>query len=265
MTGWDVSMEKRLSREETDAFFQEIIRKLPSVSDPAKLEELSLLALTMMLRRTSSKELRDELSHQIQVIVASVTPGHSPEAIRNAMRFAARGCIKVLQVAKERRQPRDTHLDAEERSAGVAEHGDHPPSGPAGKFTGNPIIMGAIGFAVLMVLIGAYLGWSSRNDSGYDPNESMKFVEQIIKAAQGESPATHMFGGPLEVSTMNGVPVVIARGVPRRICAASGMRLVKKGLLSINGDTPTRISSAIITELCNKEDGDATIMWAATK
>ena len=69
----------------------------------------------------------------------------------------------------------------------------------------------------------------------------------------------------MEVSAMNGVPVVTARGVPRRVCAASGMRLVRKGLLSVNGETPTRISSAIITELCNKGDGDATIRWAATK
>ncbi|AVM76243.1 hypothetical protein [Magnetospirillum gryphiswaldense] len=258
-------MEKRLSPEEAEVIFQEIIRKLPSVSTPAKLEELSLLALAMMLRRASSKDLRDELSHQIREIVSSVTPGHSPEAMRNAMRFAVRGCIKVLQVAKERRLPRDTHLDAETRSIGVEEHGHHAPTKPVDKFTGNPIIVGAVAIAVLLVLLGAYLGWSGKQDDGYDPNETTKFVEQMILASQGQAPATHMFGGTLEVSAMNGVPVVTARGIPRRICAASGMRLVKKGLLSINGDTPTRISSAIITELCNKDDGDATIMWAATK
>lgn len=258
-------MEKRLSPEEAEAYFQDIIRKLPSVSEPAKLEELSLLALAMMLRRSSSKELRDELSHQIREIVASVTPGHSPDATRNAMRFAVRGCIKVLRVAKERRQPRDTHLDPQLRSVGVAEHGRHAPSGSAGKVTGNPIIVGAIAVTVLMVLVGAYLGWSRKPDGGYDQNETTMFVEQITRAAQGDPPVTHMFGGPLEVSAMNGVPVVTARGVPRRICAASGMRLVRKGLLSVNGETPTRISSAIITELCNKGDGDATIRWAATK
>ncbi|MBI3444158.1 MAG: hypothetical protein HY055_02030, partial [Magnetospirillum sp.] len=44
--------------------------------------------------------------------------------------------------------------------------------------------------------------------------------------------------------------------------SSSGMKLVKKGLLSVNGVTPTRVSSAIITELCNKESGNATLMWA---
>jgi hypothetical protein len=258
-------MEKRLSPEEAEVIFQEIIRKLPSVSNPAKLEELSLLALAMMLRRTSSKDLRDELSQQIREIVSSVTPGHSPDAVRNAMRLAVRGCIKVLQVAKERRQPRDTHLDTEKRLASAAEQGHQTPSGTAAKFTDKPIIVGAIAVAALIVLVGAYLGWSRKTDDGYNPNETTKFVEQIIQAAHGEAPATHIFGGPMEVSAMNGVPVVTARGVPRRVCAASGMRLVKKGLLSINGDTPTRISSAIITELCNKDEGDATIIWAATK
>ncbi|WP_041633612.1 hypothetical protein [Magnetospirillum gryphiswaldense] len=256
-------MEKRLSPEETDAVFQEIIRKLPSVNSPVKLEELSLLALAMMLRRTSSKDLRNELSQKVRDIVASIPSHHSPEAMRSAVR----GCVKVLQVAKERRLPRDTHMDPEKRSVNVVvDHGHRAQPRLAGQVTGNPIIVGAGVTAVLLVLLGIYLGWSSRKaDGDYDPNETTKFVEQIILAAQGEVPATHMFGGPLEVSTVNGVPVVTARGVPRRICAASGMRLVKKGLLSINGETPPRISSAIITELCNKDDGDPAIMWAATK
>jgi len=249
-------VEKHLSPEEADAFFQEIIRKLPSVADPAKLEELSLLALAMMLRRAASRALRDELSQQIRAIVSSVTPGHSPEATRDAMRIAVRGCVRVLQVAKERRQPRTPQPGAADSS------GHHSLEG---KRRGNQVIWGAVATAVLMVLIGAFFGWNRKEESGYDPNETVKFVDQIVRAAQGEAPATHMFGGSLEVSSMNGVPVVTAKGVPRRICAASGMMLVKKGLLSVNGDTPSRISSAIITELCNKADGDATMMWAATK
>lgn len=259
-------MEKRLSPEETEAVFQEIVRKLPSVGDPAKLEELSLLALAMMLRRASSKDLRDELSHQIRGIMASVKPGHTQDATRNAMRAAARDCIRVLQVAKTRRQPREPQASRHGGHSGEpsASHGSHHPHAPvARKHPKTALIV--IAATTVMLVAGGYLGWSGRRDDGYDPNDTTKFVDQIIQAAEGEAPATHMFGGPLEVSAMNGVPVVTARGVPPRICAASGMRLVKKGLLSVNGDTPTRISSAIITELCNKNDTDATIMWAATK
>ena len=252
-------MDKQLSPEEKEAFFQDIIRKLPAVREPAKLEELSLLALAMMLRRTSSKDLRDELSHQIKEIVATVTPGHSPDAMRDAMRLAAKGCIGILRKAKERRQPREMPQAPPpvHHSAGHAE--------AAKPFGGKRVIPLAVGGAVLLVVLGLALGWSNRAEDGYDPNETTKFVEQMISAAQGDAPATTIFGGPLEVSAMNGIPVVTARGVPARICAASGMRLVKKGLLSINGETPNRISSAIITELCNKVDGDSTIMWAPTK
>jgi hypothetical protein len=239
-------VEKRLTPEEADAYFQEIVRKIPFVREPAKLEELSLLALAMMLRRASSRDLRDELSHQIRTITASVTPGHSSDATGEAMRMAARGCMRVLQVAKERRRPRDPH--------------PHPAPKPA-----NRILQACLALAALMVVAGAFLGWKDEPEDDYDPKDTTRFVEQIIQSAQGDAPATHMFGGTLEVSSMNGVPVVIAKEVPRRVCAASGMRLVKKGLLSVNGDTPSRISSAIITELCNRGEGDATMMWAATK
>lgn len=257
-------MDKQLTPEEKEAFFQDIIRKLPSVGDPAKLEELSLLALAMMLRRTSSRDLRDELSHQIKEIIASVTPGHSTEATRDAMRLAAKACIGVLRKAKERRLPREMPPAPPLATASGASriHGHAEAAKP---FGGKRIIPMAVGGAVLLVVIGLALGWSNREVDGYDPNETTKFVEQIIQAAQGDAPATTIFGGPLEVSSMNGIPVVTARGVPSRVCAASGMRLVKKGLLSVNGETPNRISSAIITELCNKVDGDSTIMWAPTK
>ena len=256
-------MDKQLTPEEKEAFFQDIIRKLPAVRDPAKLEELSLLALAMMLRRASSKDLRDELSHQIKEIVASVTPGHSADATNDALRLAAKACIGVLRKAKERRQPREMP-PAPPPVARLASH-PHGHSEEAKPFGGKRVIPLAVGGAVLLVVIGIALGWSNRSEDGYDPNETTKFVEQMISAAQGGAPTTNIFGGPLEVSSMNGIPVVTARGVPSRVCAASGMRLVKKGLLSVNGETPNRISSAIITELCNKVDGDSTIMWAPTK
>ena len=119
---------------------------------------------------------------------------------------------------------------------------------------------------VLLVLLVGYLslnaGWKVDASAS---SEAEKFVQQIVQAAQGDAPATHMFGGPLKVSSKGGVPVVTAEGVPPSVCSASGPWLVRKGLLSVNGVTPVRVSLAIITELCNNVTGGATMMWAATK
>ena len=92
-------MGKPATAEEQEALFQAIIRKLPAVEEPGQLQEIATLALALMLRRPADRDLREELTHEIIDIVAAVKPGHSPEALRNEMRFAARGCIKVLQAA----------------------------------------------------------------------------------------------------------------------------------------------------------------------
>lgn len=256
-------MQKRLTAEEQDIFFQEIIRKMPGITEPGKLEELSLLALSMMLRRPADNVLLDELIHQVKDVMAEVKPGHTPEAVRNEMRFAARGCIKVLQAAKERRLPRHKQSESDnwaQSDGKTTFHATHHQT--EDEVSDNKVARWVAIAAAVLVLGGGVAWWSSGDAPASDGSETSKFVDQIVAAAQGDAPANHMFGGPLKVISMGGVAVVTASGVPPRICAASGMKLVKKGLLSVNGVTPTRVSSAIITELCNKEDGDATIMWA---
>ncbi|MBI4969892.1 MAG: hypothetical protein HZC25_17385 [Rhodospirillales bacterium] len=261
-------MEKQAAPADSKDFFLEIIRALPKMHHPDKLEELSLLALSLLLRRTESQPLRNELAEKIKAVMAAAPPQPTPEAMRNL----ARGCIRVLREAKKRRLPRAAQEIALSHSHPHSQPHPHPhphPHHPATD-TGSPrlvnrILWGLAGGVVLAVLIGAYIEWKSRSADDYDPKETLKFVEQIIESAQGHPPPTHVFGGALELASMNGVPVVIARGVPPRVCAASGMRLARKGLLSVNGETPQRVSSALITELCYKETGAATIMWAPTK
>ncbi len=258
-------MEKRLTPEEHEAFFHEIVRKMPMVHAPAKLEELAGLALAMTLRREGSRDLRDELAHQIKTIIAAIKPGSTPEATAAATREAAEACIKVLEVAKAKRQPRPPVPPAHPAPHhSAAKHDAHPAHHiPKTEISDNKLAKIVIGVTCVLVLAGGAVWWSGAKDTpSSDGTEIARFVEQITKAAQGEAPATHMFGGALKISSMGGIPVVTAHGVPPSVCAASGMRLVKKGLLSVNGVTPNRVSSAIITELCNKEDGDATIMWA---
>ncbi|ARJ66734.1 hypothetical protein WV31_14175 [Magnetospirillum sp. ME-1] len=255
----DHPVEKPATTEEQEALFQALILKLPGVKDPARLEQLTILALDLMLRRPYDRELRNALRRRASEVVAAVKPGHTPEVHRNEMRSAARGCIEVLRAAKEQRLPRS----ATDNWAQSKDGKFHAHLHDSGKESRTPMIAGAALLAVTLA-IGGYILWSRSHEPVENTgSETDRFVAMMIESSQGNAPPSHMFGGAIRVTSMNGVPVVIAERVPPRICSASGMKLVKKGLLSVNGVTPTRVSSAIITELCNKESGgDATIMWA---
>ncbi len=257
-------MGKPATAEEQEALFQAIIRKLPSVEEPGQLQEVATLALALMLRRPADRELRDELTHQILVIVAAVKPGHSPESMRNEMRFAARGCIKVLQAAKERRLPRKAQMAADNwaQSDGKRRFKPvHHPSEEADSGTATTRI--AVAVVALLTLLGGYIWWSGTGTGdSVDASEAGRFARQVMDAAQGGGPDTHIFGGSLKVVTLGGRPVVVAEKVPPSICSAAGWALVRGGVLSINGVTPTRISAGKITELCNSDTGNATIMWS---
>ncbi|MDO8605956.1 MAG: hypothetical protein Q7R40_05440 [Phaeospirillum sp.] len=259
-------MGKPVTSNEQEALFQAIIRKLPSVVEPSRLQEVSTLALALMLRRPGDRDLRAELTREIHDIIAEVKPGHPPEAIHNEMRFAVRGCIKVLQAAKERRLPRKAQAaannwaqsDGARRTVKPVHHKSEDEDNS--KKTTRSVVAVLL---ALLVLLGGYIWWSgARTDGGSDPSEAGRFARQVMDAAKGDAPETHMFGGSLRVVSMGGRPVVVAEKVPPRICAASGWTLVRGGVLSINGVTPQRVSSGKITELCNSEDGDASIMWS---
>ena len=258
-------MGKPVTTEDQEALFQAIIRKLPSAESPEQLEEVASLALALMLRRPADRELRDELTHQVTAIVAEIKPAHSPDALRNEIRFAARGCIKVLQAAKERRLPRklqntaDNWAQSDGKSRFRPVHHVTAEEVEANK-TSTHIV---VGVCLLLALLGGYIWYSgSHSNGGTDSSEAGKFARQIMDAPQGNGPDTHMFGGSLKVVLLGGRPVVVAEKVPPAICAASGWTLVRGGVLSINGVTPNRVSAGKITELCNSEDGDASIMWS---
>ncbi|CAA7615970.1 hypothetical protein [Magnetospirillum sp. SS-4] len=257
-------MGKPVTAEEQEALFQSIIRKLPLLDDSAQLREVAALAVALMLRRPGDAVLREELTRQVNEAVDAVRPGQSPEITRNEMRSAARACIRVLQAAKERRLPR--HLQPGSREWAQAEGGApagpaHPPSPPPAGGIKVSTTRVVVGIAVAALVFGGYAWWSGSRSTGDEPVEVAEFTRQVMEAAKGGGPASHAFGGSLKMISLGGRPVVVADGVPPRVCVASGWALVKAGVLSINGITPNRISAGKITELCNSETGNASIMW----
>lgn len=86
--------------------------------------------------------------------------------------------------------------------------------------------------------------------------------EQIEAAIDGEAPATHVFGGALRVTTHDGHLSVVAEAVPSKECAAAAWKLLRTGVVTINGVTPARPSAAKIRDLCYQEKSGAVIIWA---
>lgn len=88
------------------------------------------------------------------------------------------------------------------------------------------------------------------------------FIEQMDRAAEGAVFERNVFGGALITERKGGQTVITADSVPPNICVSVGWKLVRKGVLSINGTTPLRVSAAKLSELCNQEDGAATLTWS---
>ncbi len=251
-------MSKPATAEEQEALFQAIIRKIPSVDTPARLQEVATLALALMLRRPADHELKAELTRKIKEIVGGVRSDHPPDSLR----AAARGCIQVLQLAKARRLPRSAQQGTAGNWAKAGGKPRRPTRSEPEKEAGRKAPMVLAVAAVLITVIGGYVWWrGARSDEGESSTDIARFIEQVIQAGQGSAEPTHVFGGALRLQSLGGRPVVVAEGVPPRVCAAAGWGLVRKGILTINGITPNRVSATRITELCNSEDGNAVIMW----
>ncbi len=254
----------RITAQEQEALFQAIVQKIPSIRDAEHLREIVTLALALMLRRPVDRGLKEKLGQCVHDIFAAA-PEAAAEDPRAGLRRAALDCVEVLQAAREHRLPRKIVFPEQTRGkpVGKALHAVHRHVASGETYVTNTM-RGVMAGVALMALLGGLALWHGsgpRGGSGF--SEANRFAAQIIAAAEGSGETTHLFGGTIRVQAADGHTVVVVEQVPPRICAASGWTLVHKGILTVNGVTPSRVSSAIITELCNSQDGDATLMWMA--
>ncbi|EME68541.1 hypothetical protein H261_17858 [Paramagnetospirillum caucaseum] len=88
------------------------------------------------------------------------------------------------------------------------------------------------------------------------------FAEQMEAAAHaGGGPVPHVFGGTIRTERNGSMLALVADKVPPTACVSVGWKLVRKGLLSINGTMPLRVSAAKLADLCSQEDGGAVLTW----
>jgi hypothetical protein len=259
--------EQFLTAKEQEVLFGVIIRKIPSVKDPDRLMELVTQALALMLRRPGDRKLREDLTQCVADLFAGAhfVP---PSSVRKAAELRrAIDCIEVLRAAREHRLPRDIvyPADVRDREAATAAstqpvpHPAHLKAKGSGHGVGFKIFIGVV---VLTVAgIGGAL-WRDALDQKHSIfDDAKEFTATVINVATTAADAQSKFGGKIKFKRAGGHGTVIADAVPPAICAASGWELVHQGTLTVNGVTPRRVSSALITELCYDTDGTVTLIW----
>lgn len=237
-------MKQSLTTEDQEALLAAVVRKIPSIRNPARLQEAMDLTLALVLDDPCDRRLKQRLVQRAHHLVDGTA---GPDMDRTAQ-----ACIDLLRAAKEHRLPDDL------RHVHPA-HAAHPVSPPA-RYRGV-LAAAAAAVAVLSLVVSAVLWRIDRPSATSNFAEANKFVARMLEAAGGTERSVHQLGGALRVQTVDGRPLVTAEDVPPGICAASGWKLVQRGVLTINGVTPSRVSPAIITELCYRDEGGATIGW----
>ena len=261
-----------LSREEQEALVDVIIHKIPTIKETDRLELLVQQALELLLHNPEDMELRQTL-HKCASDLFAALEFVPPSEVRKAQeRRTARDCVEVLQAAREHRLPRDlqvpvgqpVHRDvstANDNHHAVPKHRHHR---HAKRHHNREIMVGVVVMVLVMGAVGGALVWRSLFESHNSIfSDAKTFVAQMIAVGAGGEEQTDVSGGgSIRHKVKDAHVLVVAEKVPSRLCAAAGWELVHKGTLTIDGVTPRRVSSAILTELCYEgENQKVTLVW----
>jgi hypothetical protein len=252
--------------------FQALLGRVRTASGKGRLLERSDTALRLILNRETDHEELARLMKQLRLAVQPL-PDDPAEPAPEALAAAIAACLEILGQAERRRvatlgpaqaaTPHPLHHPALGESVAdlerVANARHKTVVKPRDK--GSTVKTVAMIAAVLGVLgAGLAIHVNSGNDAK-GPQEAVRpLVVQIEGALHGSIPATNLFGGSLRVTSEGGRSFVTVTGVPAGECVLAGWDLVRKGVLTVNGTTPLRVSAAKLNELCH-EGEQATLRW----
>jgi hypothetical protein len=137
----------------------------------------------------------------------------------------------------------------------------HPPR-KGGDGSHRTLLFAGAALVVVIALVAVMMMLRPKGTAGTTVASPEAFVEQLERAAEGTVFDKTVYGGPMRSEIKGNQLVITADGVPPGICVSVGWKLVRKGLLSINGVTPVRVSAAKLSELCYQDENSATLTWA---
>lgn len=144
-------------------------------------------------------------------------------------------------------------------------HPAHPPHPPKAKprppKRKRALWITVAGVVVVGIAVGTWFVLPSDVPRGLPSGAANIFFARMQQAAAGESIEASAFHGAIRTERKGGVTMVTAENVPPQLCVSVGWKLVRRGVLTINGITPMRVSAARLAELCNQGEGTATVLW----
>jgi hypothetical protein len=248
------------SAHQEEALFRALLFRVQTSSDKAHLLDRSDAALRLILNRDDDHLLRENLMLQITRLVGALPDNVSSGPGRVALVKAVQASLEILRTAEQKRVKLSGRkaVTAGMSAASyerLATEGPHHPRHPKEK--ASPWHVTGMVIA-LLVILAAGLAIGFRDRSG--DQQTRPLVAQMEAAVHGNIPATNIFGGALRVAVQNGRTVVTVEGIPAGECVSSGWDLVRKGLLTVNNVTPTRVSAAKLNDICHDDD-TATLVW----
>lgn len=229
------------SKEQTQALFQTLLRKISTPIDRRQLEDATFAALRLMLRRPTDKELLDSLLFQCREIIHNLPDIIQGQKAKADLRKGSLCCIELLKQAKKLRKPRSAT--------------------PRNTQESNQIRNWSLG---IFFLLAAAIGGLGRYY--YLENEShhsaAQLTLQIEQAAKGGKIATHVFGGALTVERQGERIAVKAEQVPATTCVSVAWKLIHEGTVSINHVIAQRVTANLLSEQCHQQPEGATIIWS---
>lgn len=233
---------------------------------------------------------RDDDPPEVERLTAEITRMISDDASEAVLAKAGEAVTAVLgQIKNHRKQQvveyeakKKEKVDAERRAATLSPRPEissatlsprpEPPKSPLAhkpaflddddeEETKKPVLIG-LGAAAALAAIAAgayFLAFRPGVPEKKTPN--LVLIDQMKEAAQSKTPATHVFGGPLKITTLAGRTAIIAEGIPEDACSSAAWVFVNRGNVMINGFMPTKISPSIIAKLCGDNPQSATLTW----
>jgi hypothetical protein len=141
-------------------------------------------------------------------------------------------------------------------------HGKPGKPRKAGGLSRRMIVFGAAALGTVVVVVAAAALVLRPANIATAVVSPEAFVEQLEQAASGTPFDRTVYGTPMRIERKGNQVVITTDGIPPSVCVSVGWKLVRKGLLSINGVTPIRVSAAKLSELCYQDDNAATLAWA---
>lgn len=133
-----------------------------------------------------------------------------------------------------------------------------PPQQPQEKGHGHwLLLLLAVTVAAAGLALWAFVYGLDKRDAVID------LVDQMKASAEGTiGPIHHVLGGRLYARREGGQVTVVVSDLRQKDCVQAGWVLMRRGIISINGMTPQRVSAAVLADLCAQGDDASKLEWS---